>query len=44
MNSGQPRPLSIIDQKIGGKIQFVIFNQMYIFPTKCIKQLRHSRL
>ena len=33
MNNGQPKPHSIIDQKIGGKIQFDTSNQKYIFPT-----------
>ena len=33
MNSGQPRPHSIIDQKISGKIQFDTSNQKYIFPA-----------
>ena len=30
MNSGQPRPHSIIDQEISGKIQFDTSNQKYI--------------
>ena len=33
MNSGQPRPHSIIDQKISGKIQFDSSNQKYMFPA-----------
>ena len=33
MNSGQPRPHSIVDQKIGGKIQFDTSNQKYTFPA-----------
>ena len=31
MNIGQPKPHSIIDQKISGKIQFDPSNQKYIF-------------
>ena len=30
MNTGQPKPHSIIDQNISGKIQFDNFNQKYI--------------
>ena len=44
MNSGQPRPHSILDQKISGKIQFHTPNQKYISRIKCIKQFRHLRL
>ena len=33
MSNGQPRPHSIIDQKISGKIQFDTSNQKYIFPA-----------
>ena len=33
MNNGQPRPHSIIDQKISGKIQFDTSNKKYIFPA-----------
>ena len=33
MNNGQPRPHSIIDQKISGKIHFDTSNQKYIFPA-----------
>ena len=33
MNTGQPKPHSIIDQNISGKIQFDNSNQMYIFPA-----------
>ena len=33
MNIGKPRPHSIIDQKISGKIQFDTSNQKYIFPA-----------
>ena len=33
MNNGQPRPHSIIDQKLSGKIQFDTSNQKYIFPA-----------
>ena len=33
MNNGQPRPHSIIDQNISGKIQFDNSNQKYIFPA-----------
>ena len=33
MNKGQPRPHSIIDQKISGKIQFDTSNQKYIIPA-----------
>ena len=33
MSNGQPRPHSIIDQKISGKIQFDNSNQKYIFPA-----------
>ena len=33
MNSGQPRPHSIIDQNISGRIQFDTSNQNYIFPA-----------
>ena len=33
MNKGQPRPHSIIDQKINGRIQFDTSNQKYIFPA-----------
>ena len=33
MNNGQPRPYSILDQKISGKIQFDTSNQKYIFPA-----------
>ena len=33
MNTGQPRPHSILDQKISGKIQFDTSNQDYIFPA-----------
>ena len=32
MNKGQPRPHSIIDQNISGRIQFDTSNQKYIFP------------
>ena len=33
MNTGQPKPHSIIDQNIGGKIQFDISNKKYTFPA-----------
>ena len=33
MNNGQPRPHSIIDQNISGRIQFDTSNQKYIFPA-----------
>ena len=33
MKNGQPRPLSIIDQKIIGKLQFDTSYQKYIFPA-----------
>ena len=33
MNTGQPKPHSIIDQNICGKIQFDNCNQKYIFPA-----------
>ena len=33
MNNGQPRPHSIIDQNISGRIQFDTSNQNYIFPA-----------
>ena len=33
MNNGQPRPHSILDQKISGKIQFDTSNKKYIFPA-----------
>ena len=33
MNTGQPKPHSIIDQNISGKIQFDKSNQNYIFPA-----------
>ena len=33
MNTGQPRPHSIKDQKISGKIQFDTSNQKYMFPA-----------
>ena len=33
MNNGQPRPHSMIDPKISGKIQFDTSNQKYIFPA-----------
>ena len=33
MNNGQPRPHSIINQNISGRIQFDISNQKYIFPA-----------
>ena len=33
INNGQPRPHSMIDQKIIGKIQFDTSNQHYIFPA-----------
>ena len=33
MNNGQPKPHSIIDQKISGKIQFDTSNQKYLFPA-----------
>ena len=33
MNEGQPRPHSIIDQNISGRIQFDTSNQKYIFPA-----------
>ena len=33
MNNGQPRPHSIIDKKISGKIQFDTSNQKYIFSA-----------
>ena len=33
MNNGQPKPHSIIDQKISGKIQFDTSNKKYIFPA-----------
>ena len=32
MNNGQPRPHSIIDQNISGRIQFDTSSQKYIFP------------
>ena len=45
MSSGQPRPHSIIDQTISGKIQFDTSNpKLYIPRIKCIKQFRHLRL
>ena len=33
MNTGQPKPHSIIDQNFSGKIQFDNSNQKYIFPA-----------
>ena len=33
MNTGQPKPHSIIDQNISGKIQFDNSNKKYIFPA-----------
>ena len=33
MNNGQPKPHSILDQKISGKIQFDTSNKKYIFPA-----------
>ena len=33
MNNGQPRPHSIIDQNISGRIQFDTSNQKYIIPA-----------
>ena len=33
MNTGQPKPRSIIDQNISGKKQFDNFIQKYIFPA-----------
>ena len=33
MNTGQPKPHSIIDQNISGKIQFDKSNKKYIFPA-----------
>ena len=33
MNKGQPRPHSILDQNISGRIQFDTSNQKYIFPA-----------
>ena len=33
LTCGQPRPYSIIDQKISGKIQFDTSNQKYLFPA-----------
>ena len=33
MNNGQPRPHSIIDQNIGGRIQVDTSNQKYIFSA-----------
>ena len=33
MNSEQPKPHSILDQKISGKLQFDTSNQKYIFPA-----------
>ena len=33
MNNGQPRPHSILDQNISGRIQFDTSNQKYIFPA-----------
>ena len=33
MNNGQPKPHSIIDQKISGKIQLDTSNKKYIFPA-----------
>ena len=33
MNNGQPKPHSIIYQKISGKIQFDTSNKKYIFPA-----------
>ena len=33
MNTGQPKPHSIVDQNISGKIQFDNSNQKYIFPA-----------
>ena len=33
MNNGQPRPHSIIDQKISGRIHFDTSKQKYIFPA-----------
>ena len=32
-NTGQPKPHSIIDQNVSGKIQFDKFNKKYIFPA-----------
>ena len=33
MNNGQPRPHSILDQMISGRMQFDTSNQKYIFPA-----------
>ena len=33
MDNGQPRPHSIVDQKISGKIHFDTSYQKYIFPA-----------
>ena len=33
MNNGQPRPHTIIDQNICGRIQFDTSNQNYVFPA-----------
>ena len=33
MNNGQPRPHSVVDQIISGRIQFDTSNQKYIFPA-----------
>ena len=33
MNTGQPKPHSIIDQNISGKIQFDNSNKKYIVPA-----------
>ena len=45
MNNGQPRPLSIIDQNISGRIQFDTSNQNYTFPALNVSNnFRHPRL
>ena len=33
MNTGQPKPHSILDQNNSGKIQFDNSNQKYLFPA-----------
>ena len=36
MNTGQPKPHSIIDQNISGKIEFDNSNKKYLFPALII--------
>ena len=44
MNTVQPRPPSMIDQRISGQIQYDNTKKVYITCIKYIKQFRHPRL